>query len=174
MHVHFPKEMSLLYTGGTEQIIPTKEIEDGATCRHWQGRYWCLPYPAFCTFLSLIIDIHLRFGTLLCHSKLQKKFEFGFYPIIFHEGMVFELRKISQIVGFSHILAHLSWKLKWTFLIAYCPSSVCLSVWRLASDVSLSDFYIFDFFSRTAGPFVIKAGKNHPWVKGIQNSSYEG
>jgi hypothetical protein len=25
MHVHFPKQMSLLYTGGTEQIIRTKK-----------------------------------------------------------------------------------------------------------------------------------------------------
>jgi hypothetical protein len=25
-------------------------------------------------------------------------------------------------------LAHLSWKLKWAILIAFCPSSVCLSV----------------------------------------------
>jgi hypothetical protein len=29
MHVHFPNQMSLLYTGGTEQIILTKKFEDG-------------------------------------------------------------------------------------------------------------------------------------------------
>jgi hypothetical protein len=33
----------------------------------------------------------------------------------------------------SLFLAHLSWKLKWAFLIAFCPSSVCPSdVWRLS------------------------------------------
>ena len=31
MHVQFPKQMSLLYTGNTEQIIPTKNFEDGGT-----------------------------------------------------------------------------------------------------------------------------------------------
>ena len=52
-------------------------------------------------------------------------------------------------------LAHLSWKLKWAFLIAFHPSSVCL-------------FPIFDFFSRTTGPISTKLGTKHPWVNGIQ------
>ena len=30
------------------------------------------------------------------------------------------------------------------------------------SDVCLLDFYIFDFFFRTAGPVVTKVGTNHP------------
>jgi hypothetical protein len=34
---------------------------------------------------------------------------------------------ISTRIGLS-FLAHLSWKLKWAFLIALCPSSVCPSV----------------------------------------------
>ena len=41
-HVHFPKQVSLLYTRGTEQIIPTKNnIEDGGTSMFacGQGRY---------------------------------------------------------------------------------------------------------------------------------------
>jgi hypothetical protein len=46
--LHFPKLMSLLYTGGTEQIIPTKKLEDGGTSIFacGQGRYQCLTYPA--------------------------------------------------------------------------------------------------------------------------------
>jgi hypothetical protein len=40
--------------------------------------------------------------------------------------------------------------------------------------VCLLDFYIFDFFSRTAGPILTKAGKNHPLVKGTQNCTIEG
>jgi hypothetical protein len=65
-------------------------------------------------------------------------------------------------------LAHLSWKLKWAFLIARCPASVCLSVCLSVN------FYIFDFFSRTTGPILNRLGTNHPWVKGIQICSKEG
>jgi hypothetical protein len=36
------------------------------------------------------------------------------------------------------------------------------------------NFYIFNFFSRTAGPILTRLGTNHPWVKGIQVSSKEG
>jgi hypothetical protein len=48
-------------------------------------------------------------------------------------------------------LAHLSWNLKWAILIAFCTSGVCLL-----------DIYIFNFFSRTAGPIVTKVGTNQP------------
>jgi hypothetical protein len=34
-------------------------------------------------------------------------------------------------IQWNSFLAHLSWKLKWAFLITFCPSSFCLSVWRL-------------------------------------------
>jgi hypothetical protein len=56
-------------------------------------------FPDF--FLSLLTDIHfLIFGTLLCHTKIQIKFEFGSNPLIFHEVMAFGLRKISRIISF--------------------------------------------------------------------------
>ena len=71
----------------------------------------------------------------------------------------------------SIFLAHLSWKLKWAFLIARCPASVCLSV--CPSVCPSVNFYIFDFFSRTAGPILTRLGTNHPWVKGIQVCSNE-
>jgi hypothetical protein len=58
----------------------------------------------------------------------------------------------------SAFLAHLSWKFKWTFLIAHCLASVCLSV----------NFYIFHFFSRTTGPILTRLDKNHPWVEGTR------
>jgi hypothetical protein len=38
-------------------------------------------------FFSLLTDIRLIFGTLLYHTKLQIKFEFGFDPLNFHEVM---------------------------------------------------------------------------------------
>jgi hypothetical protein len=70
--------------------------------------------------------------------------------------------------GSQWFLAHLSWKLKWAILIAFCPSSVrpsvCLSV----------NFYIFDFFSRTTGPILTKLDTNNPWGEGIQVRSDEG
>ena len=46
---------------------------------------------------------------------------------------------------------------------------------RLLSVVRLSvNFYIFDFFSRTAMPILTKLGTNHPWGEGIQVCSNEG
>jgi hypothetical protein len=48
----------------------------------------------FSTFLSLLTDIHLIFGTLLCRAKLQINFEFAFEPLIFHEVMALGLAKI--------------------------------------------------------------------------------
>jgi hypothetical protein len=59
-------------------------------------------------FFDLLTDIHLIFGTLLCHIKIQIKFEFGFDRFIFHEVMALGLGKISQIFSFTHFLAHLS------------------------------------------------------------------
>jgi hypothetical protein len=49
---------------------------------------------------------------------------------------------------FMSFLAHLSWKLKWAFLIACCPSSVCML-----------DFYIFNLPS--SGSMLTKVGTNH-------------
>jgi hypothetical protein len=48
------------------------------------------------------MDIPLIFSTLLCHTKLQIMFAFGFDPLIFHEVMALGLRKISQIISFLH------------------------------------------------------------------------
>jgi hypothetical protein len=44
-------------------------------------------------FFSLLTDIHLIFSTLLCHTKIQIKFEFGSDPLIFHEVMALGLGK---------------------------------------------------------------------------------
>jgi hypothetical protein len=45
-------------------------------------------------FFSLLTDNHIIFGTLLCHTMLQIKFEFGFDPSDFHEVTAHERRKI--------------------------------------------------------------------------------
>jgi hypothetical protein len=50
-----------------------------------------LSVPQF--FFALILtDIHLMFGTLVCNTKIQVKFEFGFDPLIFHEVMALGLK----------------------------------------------------------------------------------
>ena len=79
--------------------------------------------------------------------------------------MNMELYKKKIVV--DKVLAHLSWKLQWAFLIAICPSvrlSVCLSV----------TFHIFIFFSRTTWLISTKLSTKHPWVMGIQVCSKEG
>jgi hypothetical protein len=49
----------------------------------------------------LLTDIHLIFGTLLRHTKIQIRFEFGFDPLIFPEVMALGLRNISRIISFQ-------------------------------------------------------------------------
>jgi hypothetical protein len=63
-------------------------------------------FPDF--FFFLLTDIHLIFGTLLCHTKIQIKFEFGSDPLIFHEVMALRLIKKNHELSvlstfFSHI-----------------------------------------------------------------------
>jgi hypothetical protein len=72
---------------------------------------------------------------------------------------------MCKVEYFKSFLAHLSWKLKWAFLIDRRLSGICLSVCKL---------YIFDFFSRTTRPILTRLYTNHPWVKGIQVCSKEG
>ena len=66
------------------------------------------------------------------------------------------------------ILAHLSHRLKWAFLIKICPLSVVVVI------VVVVNFHIFIFFSRTTGSISTKLGTKHLWVKGIQVHSNEG
>jgi hypothetical protein len=49
-------------------------------------------FRVFRTFFSLLKDIHLIFGTLLCHTKIQIKFEIGFDPFICPKVTVLGLR----------------------------------------------------------------------------------
>jgi hypothetical protein len=105
-------------------------------------------------FFSLLTDIHLIFGTLLCHTKIQIKLEFDFDPFEFHEVMAHGLRKILQIGIFSspELKAQVSFSDR--LLSVVCPS--------VRPYVCLLDFYIFNFFFRTAGPILTKVGTNHP------------
>jgi hypothetical protein len=53
----------------------------------------------------MLSDVHLIFGTLLCHTDIQIKFKFGFDPSIFDGVMALGLGKISQILSFPHFFS---------------------------------------------------------------------
>jgi hypothetical protein len=61
---------------------------------------WIIRFQDF--FFSLLTNIHLIFGSLLCHTKIQVEFEFHFDPLEFYEVMAHRLRKILRIVSFLH------------------------------------------------------------------------
>jgi hypothetical protein len=52
-------------------------------------------YQFSALFFALLTDIHLIFGILLCNTKIQIQFEFGFESLIFHEVIALGLRKKS-------------------------------------------------------------------------------
>ena len=54
-------------------------------------------------------------------------------------------QSILSMLVYDSFLAHLSWKLKWAFLITYCPSSVCLSVCKLFTFSSSSQELLGQF-----------------------------
>jgi hypothetical protein len=89
-------------------------------------------FTVFRTFFSLLTDIHLIFGTLLCHTKMQINSEFGFDPLIFHEVMALGLRKISQIISFPHIFF-----LCLQIFISYLVSCFAILSYRSSSSLVL-------------------------------------
>jgi hypothetical protein len=64
-------------------------------------------FTVFRIFFSLLTTVHLIFGTLLCHTKIQIKFEFGSDPFIFHEVMALGLRKNITNYQFSELFLSL-------------------------------------------------------------------
>jgi hypothetical protein len=83
-------------------------------------------------FLFMLSDIHLIFGILLCHTKIQIRFEFGVDPLIFHEILALGLRKISQIISFfalfSFVLSISIWYLVHCLSISKYRSSLSLAL----------------------------------------------
>jgi hypothetical protein len=84
-------------------------------------------FTIFHTFFSVLTDNDLIFGTLLCHTKIQIKIEFGFDPLILNEVITLGFRKISQIFSFAHIfslsLQIFIWYLVHCFAILSCKSN---------------------------------------------------
>jgi hypothetical protein len=50
-------------------------------------------FTVFRTFFSVLTDINLASGSLLCHTEIQIKFEFGLDPLVFPEVIALGLRK---------------------------------------------------------------------------------
>jgi hypothetical protein len=62
----------------------------------------------------------LIFGTLLCHTKIQIKFEFGSNPMIFHEVMAPGLRKKITNYQFYALFFYLSYSFDiWYIALQY-------------------------------------------------------
>jgi hypothetical protein len=73
-------------------------------------------FTVFQTFFSLLTDIHLIFGTLLCYTKIQIKFEFGSDPLIFHEVMALGLRKKNHELSVFHAFFSYSFDIQYIAL----------------------------------------------------------
>jgi hypothetical protein len=65
-----------------------------------------MPIKRFYNFPDFFLSAYkYSFDTLLCHTKIQSKIEFGSDLLIFHEVMALELRKKSRIISFPHFFS---------------------------------------------------------------------
>ena len=131
----------------------------GQNVGHWQFcRIWTLLLPAASVFYK-----HLMFFCAWSLAWPQNSIHLfhGSGALFWHDP--WHGLKIVYIyfMVVEHFLAHLSQRLKWAIVIAHRPSSVrpssvCPSVVRRPS----VNFYIFNFFSRTAWWILMKLGKD--------------
>jgi hypothetical protein len=102
----------------------------------------------FLSAYRYLFDIYCT--TLLCHTKLQTKFEFGYGPLIFHEVIILGLRK--KVISFPRLFSPLLTNIYLIFstLLWQLPYQVTdqVRVWFLSID-----------FSRSYDSW--KCGKNH-------------
>jgi hypothetical protein len=80
-----------------------KKIDKNNMSPLWRGDI-IISFSDFFSLCSALTDIHLIFATLFCHTELEIKFKFGFYPFEFHEVMAHGLRKTLQIVSFCTLV----------------------------------------------------------------------
>jgi hypothetical protein len=113
-------KIQIKFEFGSDPLIFPKVMVRGLTCRTIS---WIFSFPDFLS-LSLLTDIHLIFGTLLCHTKIQLKFEFGFDPLIFPEVMANGLRKISRIISFPYFFSSLLTGIHLTFGTFLCHTTI--------------------------------------------------
>ena len=111
-------------------------------------------------------------------SRSYRKSKVIYDDVIYDLYMHFDFSEIILNSTKNPMVNLNSFKLTWAvssselFLIAFRPSSVCLSVClSVCPSVNGS---IFDFYSRTSEPISTKLGTKHPLVKGIQVCSNEG
>jgi hypothetical protein len=79
---------------------------------------------SFLLYLVHIVNVLWDLAEWIC--TLFKGVEQYKYKITLHVDVPFFIHNYILYVWCSCFLAHLSWKLKWAILIAFCPSSVCL------------------------------------------------
>ena len=86
-------------------------------------------------FLELIFAMtYIHVCIFLFRWKINYWYSKWFFKNHIHDCMSIQIRRLNRLVwGLENsFLAHLSWKLKWAFLIAFRPASVrpsvCLSV----------------------------------------------
>jgi hypothetical protein len=98
----------------------------------------------------MLTDVHLIYGTLLCHTKIQIKFQFGFDPLIFPKVIALGLRKILRIVGFLHICSQTYWLCLFVCLLVYNHTSNFSAIWWL-SPLPVTGLQILAY-ARRSGP----------------------
>jgi hypothetical protein len=72
-----------------------------------------------------IASVGWRYLYIVCYHNLCRFCMCVSTAMLTSHALLFVL---TLTLKFDPFLAHLSWKLKWAFLIARCPASVCLSV----------------------------------------------
>ena len=124
----------------------------------------------FSYVFAMLLTFILRYFRYRKYLKWLFTF-IGQVPLTLIEGLGVPLSLIYQISISFHIfklpyfrvldklfLAHLSWKLKWAFLIVHLLVHLSICQYKC---------HIFIFFSRTTGPFSTKLDAKRHWVKGI-------
>ena len=92
---------------------------------------WKKKYHELSVLSTFFSHIHLIFGTLLCHTKKQIKFEFGFDPLIFHEVMALALRKKSRIFCFMALFSSYSFDILYMALPYLDTDQVWVWFWSI-------------------------------------------
>ena len=133
-------------------------------CTHYYFRYVKRMWSFFLSLLFIWISAWVSWFCLTSTSNGHRYMA----EILLIQRKTQNNQSINQFFDLKiknrlQVLAHLSWILKWAFLITCRPASV-----------RLLTFHIFDFFSITTGPTSTEFDTKYPWVKGIQICSNKG
>jgi hypothetical protein len=114
--------------------------------------YWI--WQQVSPYTKFWITVHRGCDVAYSSPELDLSFALSEVRVALHSTVCIFFTLTYVVITSSELfLAHLSWKFWSPFARRL---SVRPDVWRLL------DFYIFNFFSRTAGPILTKVGTNHP------------